>query len=45
LIAQIEHFFVSYHEGQGSRFRVKRKAGRKHALGLVDAAMKKRRRA
>jgi inorganic pyrophosphatase len=42
LVRQIERFFVSYHKGQGSTFTVKRKAGRKHALALVKAALTKR---
>jgi inorganic pyrophosphatase len=43
LIAQIEHFFVSYNEMKGKRFEVKRQAGKKRALALVTAAMRKRR--
>jgi len=42
--AQIEHFFVSYNEIKGKQFEVKGQAGRKHALALVTAAMKKRKR-
>jgi inorganic pyrophosphatase len=42
LIAQIEHFFVSYNEMKGKRFKVKRQAGRKRALALVTMAMKRR---
>jgi len=42
LVAQIEHFFVSYNEIKGKRFRVKGQAGKKRALTLVTAAMKKR---
>ena len=42
LVAQIEHFFVSYNELKGKRFEVKRQAGQKRALTLVTAAMKKR---
>jgi inorganic pyrophosphatase len=45
LVAQIEHFFVSYNALKGKRFAVKRQAGQKRALGLVAAAMKKRSRA
>ena len=41
LIAQIEHFFVSYNEIKGKRFEVKGQAGSKRALALVTAAMKK----
>jgi inorganic pyrophosphatase len=42
LVAQIEHFFVSYNEIKGKRFEVKRRAGKKRALTLVMGAMKKR---
>jgi inorganic pyrophosphatase len=41
LVAQIEHFFVSYNEIKGKRFEVKGQAGRKRALAVVTAAMKK----
>src|SRR3954468_7658646 len=40
LVAQIEHFFVSYNELKGKRFEVKGRAGKKRALTLVTAAMK-----
>jgi inorganic pyrophosphatase len=43
LIAQVEHFFVSYNEVKGKRFEVKRRAGKKRALTLVRAAMKRHR--
>ena len=43
LVAQIEHFFVSYNEMKGKRFEVKGRAGKKRALALVTTAMKKRR--
>src|SRR6188474_3144481 len=43
LLAQIEHFFVSYNEMKGKRFEVKRRAGSKRARALVMAAMKRRR--
>jgi inorganic pyrophosphatase len=43
LVAQIEHFFVSYNEMKGKRFEVKRRAGGKRARALVMAAMKRRR--
>jgi inorganic pyrophosphatase len=43
LVAQIEHFFVSYNEMKGKRFKVKGRAGSKRAIALVMAAMKKRR--
>jgi inorganic pyrophosphatase len=43
LIAQVEHFFVSYNEMKGKRFAVKGQGGRKRALALVMAAMKKQR--
>jgi len=42
LVAQIEHFFVSYNEMKGKRFEVKSRAGKRRALTLVTAAMKKR---
>ena len=41
LVAQIEHFFVSYNELKGKRFEVKGQAGSKRARVLVTAAMKK----
>src|SRR3954451_3656847 len=41
LIAQIEHFFVSYNEIKGKRFEVKGRAGSKRARALVMAAMKR----
>ena len=44
LIAQIEHFFVSYNQAKGKRFEVKGRAGRKRALALVKKAMSGRRR-
>ena len=40
LVAQIEHFFVSYNEIKGKRFEVKGRAGSKRALASVTAAMK-----
>jgi inorganic pyrophosphatase len=43
LVAQIEHFFVSYNEMKGKRFEVKGRAGSKRARALVMAAMKRRR--
>jgi inorganic pyrophosphatase len=42
LVAQIEHFFVSYNEIKGKRFEVTGQSGQKRALTLVTAAMKKR---
>lgn len=42
LVAQIEHFFVSYNAIKGKRFDVKGRAGQKRALTLVTAAMRKR---
>jgi inorganic pyrophosphatase len=42
LVAQIEHFFVSYNEMKGKRFHVKAQAGKKRALTLVTAALTKR---
>ena len=44
LVAQIEHFFVSYNEMKGTQFEVTGQAGSKRALALVTAAMKTRRR-
>ena len=43
LIAQIEHFFVSYNEIKGKRFEVKGRTGSKRALALVKRAQKGRR--
>ena len=43
LVAQIEHFFVSYNEIKGKQFRVKRHAGKTRALTLVTAALTRRR--
>jgi len=40
LLAQIQHFFVSYNELKGKRFEVTRHAGKKRALALVTAALK-----
>ena len=42
LVAQIEHFFVSYNEMKGRRFKVKGQAGKRRALTLVTAALNKR---
>jgi inorganic pyrophosphatase len=39
LIAQIEHFFVSYNQVKGKRFEVKGRSGKRRALSLVKAAM------
>jgi len=44
LVAQIEHFFVSYNEIKGKQFEMKGQAGSKRALALVTAVMKKRKR-
>jgi inorganic pyrophosphatase len=41
LVAQIEHFFVSYNESKGKQFEVKGQASRERALALVAAAVKK----
>jgi inorganic pyrophosphatase len=41
LVAQVEHFFVSYNEMNGKQFRVKGRAGKKRALTVVTAALKK----
>jgi inorganic pyrophosphatase len=43
LVAQIEHFFVSYNEMKGKRFEVKGRAGSKRARALVTAALMGRR--
>lgn len=42
LVAQIEHFFVSYNEMKGKRFEVKKRSGSKRARALVIATMKRR---
>jgi len=39
LVAQIEHFFVSYNEAKGKRFQIKGHGGKRRALTLVRAAM------
>jgi inorganic pyrophosphatase len=44
LIAQIEHFFVSYNTAKGKRFEVKGRSGKRRALALVKDAMTGRRR-
>ena len=44
LIAQIEHFFVSYNAAKGKRFEVKRRAGRKQAGALIEAGVKRAKR-
>jgi inorganic pyrophosphatase len=44
LIAQVEHFFVSYNEAKGKRFELKGRSGKKRALALVKDAMTGRRR-
>lgn len=41
LVAQIEHFFVSYNEMKGKRFDVTGRAGQKRAHTLVTAATKR----
>jgi inorganic pyrophosphatase len=38
LVAQVEHFFVSYNEMNDKRFTVKRRSGKARALALVKAA-------
>ena len=43
LVAQIEHFFVSYNEMKGKRFEVKGRAGSKRARALVTGALTGRR--
>ena len=44
LVAQIEHFFVSYNEMKGKQFKVRGHAGKRRALTLVKAALTTRRR-
>jgi inorganic pyrophosphatase len=44
LIAQIEHFFKSYNEAKGKRFKVKGRSGKRRALALVKATLIGRRR-
>jgi inorganic pyrophosphatase len=44
LIAQIEHFFVSYNAAKGKRFAVKGQFGPRRALALVKAAIVGRKR-
>ena len=44
LLAQIEHFFVSYNEMKGKRFEVKGRGGRRKARALVTGAQKQRQR-
>jgi inorganic pyrophosphatase len=41
LVSQIEHFFVSYNQVKGKQFEVRGRAGRRRALALVTAGMKK----
>ena len=41
LIAQIEHFFVSYNAAKGKRFEVKRRAGKMRARTLIQAGVKR----
>jgi inorganic pyrophosphatase len=41
LVAQIEHFFVSYNEMKGNQFKVKGRAGKRRALTQVTAALTK----
>ena len=41
LVAQIEHFFVSYNEMKGKQFTVKGQAGKRRARSLVTAALTK----
>jgi inorganic pyrophosphatase len=44
LIAQIEHFFVSYNDARGKRFEIQHRSGKRRALALVKRAMKTGRR-
>jgi inorganic pyrophosphatase len=39
LVAQIEHFFVSYNEAKGKRFEITNRWGRRRALTLVKRSM------
>ena len=41
LVAQIEHFFVSYNAAKGKRFEVKRRAGRTRARAVIAAGVKR----
>jgi inorganic pyrophosphatase len=43
LVAQVEHFFVSYNEARGKRFEIKGHGGKRRALALVKTAMKRAR--
>jgi inorganic pyrophosphatase len=42
LTAQIEHFFVSYNQAKGKRFKVIRRSGNRRALALVRNAIERR---
>ena len=43
LVGQIEHFFASYNEAKGKRFKVRGRSEAKRALALVKAAIVGRR--
>jgi inorganic pyrophosphatase len=43
LLEEIEHFFVSYNEGRGKKFKVLGRYGTKRALDLVREAEKRKR--
>jgi inorganic pyrophosphatase len=44
LLAQIEHFFVSYNAAKGKRFEVKGRSGKRRASALIKTALTSRRR-
>ncbi len=44
LLAQIEHFFVSYNAAKGQPFEVKRRSGKRRAHALIKTALTSRRR-
>jgi inorganic pyrophosphatase len=44
LVAQIEHFFVSYNAAKGKHFHVKGRSGNRRAQALINAALISRRR-
>lgn len=44
LVAQIEHFFVSYNAAKGKRFKIRGTSGRGRVLALVKAGLKARKR-
>jgi len=44
LVAQIEHFFTSYNEVKGKRFKVRRHSDKTRAIALVKIAITRRKR-